>query len=128
MDAQPDPFPADPFAGDPADPVRELAALDDDEDVVEPLLPEQREGVLADLEDLEVFEALLSPRGVRGLVVECADCAEPHWFGWDLLRGNLRHLLDAGTHRVHEPAFAPDPSDYVTWDYARGFTDASLED
>ena len=127
MDAQPDPFPADPFAGDPADPVRELAALDDDEDVVEPLLPEQREGVLADLEDLEVFEALLSERGLRGLVVTCSECAEPHYVEWHLLRANLRHLLDAGTTRVHEPACSPDPDDYVTWDYARGFTDAVLD-
>jgi hypothetical protein len=122
----PAPEPVDPFAGDPLDPARELAALDDD-DADEPLDPQEREDLLEDLADLEVFEALLAPRGVRGLVVECADCGEPHWFTWDLLRGNLRHLLDCGTHRVHEPAFAPDPADYVTWDYARGFTDASLD-
>jgi hypothetical protein len=24
---------------------------------------------------------------------------------------------------VHEPAFDPDPNDYVSWDYARGFLD-----
>jgi hypothetical protein len=124
----PSPEPVDPFAGDPLDPVRELAALDEETAPAdEPLTPQEREDVLEDLSDLEVFEALLAPRGVRGLVVECADCGEPHWYGWDLLRGNLRHLLDAGTHRVHEPAFAPDPADYVTWDYARGFTDASLD-
>lgn len=118
----------DPFSGDPDDPARELAALDDD-DVVEspPLTPTEREDVLEDLEDLEVFEVLLTPRGVRGLVVDCEECREPHYFGWDLLRGNLRHLLDQGTTRVHEPAFSPDPSDYVSWDYARGFADASLD-
>jgi hypothetical protein len=121
--------PVDPFAGDPHDPAHELAALDDlDESAVdEPLGPQEREDVLEDLQDLEVFEALLAPRGVRGLVVECGDCSDPHWFCWDLLRSNLRHLLDTGTHRVHEPAYAPDPAAYVTWDYARGFTDASLE-
>lgn len=125
----PTPEPVDPFAGDPHDPARELAALDDrDDDVDEPLDPQEREDVLEDLADLEVFQALLEPRGVRGLVVQCDDCGEPHWFGWDLLRGNLRHLLDAGTQRVHEPAFAPDPTDYVTWEYARGFTDAALEE
>lgn len=120
--------PVDPFSGDPDDPARELAALDDD-DVAEspPLTPAEREDVLEDLEDLEVFEVLLSPRGVRGLVVDCEECREPHYFGWDLLRGNLRHLLDQGTTRVHEPAFSPDPSDYVSWDYARGFADASLD-
>ena len=116
--------PLDPFAGDPHDPAREI----DDDAVREPLSPQEREDVLEDLQDLEVFEALLAPRGVRGLVVECEECAAPHWLGWDLLRGNLRHLLDAGTQRVHEPAFAPDPADYVSWDYARGFTDAALED
>ena len=115
--------PIDPFAGDPADPA---AALDDDE-VAEPLSPEEREDVLTDLSDLEVYRALLEPRGVRGLVVDCDDCHEAHYFGWDLLRSNLRHLLDEGQTRVHEPAFSPDPSDYVTWDYARGFSDGALD-
>lgn len=120
--------PPDPFAGDPDDPARELAALDEDEEAAAPpLSPDEREEVLADLEDLEVFEALLSPRGVRGLVVDCEDCREPHYFGWELLRGNLRSLLDRGTTRVHEPAWAPEPADYVSWDYAHGFADASLE-
>jgi len=123
------PEPIDPFSGDPDDPVRELAALDDESDLAgdPPLTPQEREDVLEDLADLEVFEALLEPRGVRGLVVQCGECDEAHYFAWDLLRGNLRHLLDAGTHRVHEPAFAPDPADYVTWEYARGFTDAALD-
>ena len=119
--------PLDPFAGDPDDPARELAALDDQDEVRTPLLPDEREGVLGDLQDLEVFEALLAPRGVRGLVVDCQDCTEVHYFAWELLRGNLRSLLDAGTTRVHEPAWSPEPEHYVSWDYARGFADASLE-
>jgi len=93
----------------------------------EPLSPEDREEILVDLEDLEVFQTLLEPRGVRGLVVDCADCDCEHYFEWELLRGNLRHLLDVGSTRVHEPAFDPDPADYVSWDYAQGFTDATLE-
>lgn len=127
------PEPLDPFSGDPDDPARELAALDDEllaageVQTDPPLTPQEREDVLEDLADLEVFEALLEPRGVKGLIVHCGDCDEPHFFDWDLLRGNLRHLLDAGTHRVHEPAFAPDPADYVSWEYARGFTDAALD-
>jgi hypothetical protein len=121
--------PVDPFSGDPDDPARELAALDaDDETAVTPLTPQEREEVLEDLENLEVFDALLSPRGVKGLVVDCEDCREVHYFAWDLLRANLRHLLDHGTTRVHEPAFAPDPSAYVRWDYARGFTDATMDE
>ena len=118
--------PPDPFAGDPSDPARELEALDDDAPADPPLSPQEREDVLEDLQDLEVYEALLAPRGVRGLAVDCADCRETHYFAWALLRGNLRQLLDQGTGRVHEPAYAPDPSAYVTWDYARGFTDASM--
>lgn len=119
-----DDAPADPFAGDPTDPVHELAALDPDDDQAHPpLTPDERESVVDDLTDLELFVALLEPRGIRGLVVDCSDCIEEHFFGWDLLRGNLRHLLDHGTPRVHEPAFNPDPKHYVTWDYARGFVD-----
>jgi hypothetical protein len=117
--------PIDPFSGDPADPSAALG--EDPDDAPEPLSVQEREEVLEDLEDLEVFQALLEPRGVRGLVVDCDDCEEAHYFGWDLLRGNLRHLLDAGQTRVHEPAFSPDPSDYVTWDYARGYSDAVLD-
>jgi hypothetical protein len=104
-----------------------LARNDPDDEPMEPLSPHERAEVLADLEDLEVFEALLEPRGVRGLVVDCDDCREPHYFAWELLRSNLRHLLDAGQTRVHEPAFAPDPADYVSWDYARGYVDATYD-
>jgi hypothetical protein len=112
----------DPFAGDPSDPA---SALDDSDDVeqAEPLTPAERQDVLEDLADLEVYEALLEPRGVRGLVVDCDDCRVPHYFDWDLLRSNLRHLVDVGESRVHEPAFDPDPADYVTWEYARGYVD-----
>lgn len=114
--------PLDPFADDPGDPA---GALDDD-DVLEPLTPEEEAEIAADLSDLEVFQVLLEPRGIRGLVVDCQDCEEPHYFAWDLLRANLRHLLAEGQPRVHEPAFSPDPSEYVSWDYARGFADAVL--
>lgn len=122
--------PLDPFAGDPHDPVAEFAALEGDdgaEEEARPLSLTEREEVLADLVDLEMFQQLLTPRGIRGLLVDCDSCDEPHFFGWELLRGNLQHLLDVGETRVHEPAFAPDPSDYVTWEYARGYADAILE-
>ena len=115
--------PKDPFEGDPIDPAESF----DDDEQPEPLSPDEREDVLADLEDLEVYQALLEPRAVRGLVVDCDDCHEAHFFGWDLLRSNLRHLLDVGQTRVHEPAFQPDPADYVSWDYARGFADGVLD-
>src|SRR6266545_869048 len=113
-----------PFAGDPADPSNELSDLEvESETGGDPLTPAEREDVLEDLADLEIYQALLTPVGVRGLVIECEDCHEPHYFDWDLLRGNLRHLLDSGRPRVHEPAYDPDPDHYVTWEYARGYAD-----
>jgi hypothetical protein len=112
--------PIDPFAGDPADPAMPLGESDDAND---PLTVDERQDVLEDLADLAIYQALLTPLGVRGLVIECEDCHEPHYFDWDLLRGNLRHLLDSGRPRVHEPAFNPDPDHYVTWEYARGYAD-----
>ena len=119
--------PIDPFAGDPADPTGELAGFDDQEDA-EPVDADQlgdaeREDVLEDIADLEIYQALLAPIGVRGLVIECEDCREPHYFDWDLLGSNLRHLLESGRPRVHEPAYDPDPEHYVTWEYARGYAD-----
>ncbi len=114
--------PIDPFNGDPTDPA---AGLDDLAPAAEsePLTDAERQDVLEDLSDLEVYQALLSPTGIRGLVIECEDCHEPHYFDWDLLRGNLRHLLSCGLPRVHEPAYDPDPDHYVTWEYARGYAD-----
>ncbi len=120
--------PIDPFAGDPADHSAELADLDDPEgdpgsDDGDTLGDADREDVLEDLADLAVYQALLGPVGVRGLVIECEDCHEPHYFDWDLLGSNLRHLLESGRPRVHEPAYDPDPEHYVTWEYARGYAD-----
>jgi hypothetical protein len=119
-----DDAPLDPFAGDPSDPAAELGP--DDDAIDEPLTDDERRDLLEDLEDIEAFQALLEPRGVKGVVVDCDDCQEAHFFAWALLRSNLRSLLDLGTPHVHEPAFAPDPADYVSWDYARGFLDGVL--
>ncbi|MGK5680851.1 DUF5319 domain-containing protein [Actinoplanes sp. URMC 104] len=114
--------PIDPFNGDPADPAAGLDDLSEDVEA-EPLTDAERQDVLEDLSDLEIYQALLSPTGIRGLVIECEDCHEPHYFDWDLLRGNLQHLLSSGRPRVHEPAYDPDPDHYVTWEYARGYAD-----
>lgn len=112
--------PLDPFFGDPADP----AALMDDVDPATPLSETDRADVQADLAELRDFRRTLAPVGVEGILVECADCGEQHYFGWDLMAANLRALLGEGRTHVHEPAFEPDPQAYVTWDYARGYTDA----
>lgn len=81
-----------------------------------------------DLADLAVYEALLAHKGIRGLVVCCDECQQDHYHDWDMLRANLLQLLVDGTVRPHEPAFDPEPEAYVTWDYCRGYADASLNE
>lgn len=120
-----DVLPPDPFADDPDDPAKDLAAMADDLDdpLVEPLDAQARSELLADLSDLAVYQALLEPRGVRGIVVDCGECDQPHYHDWHLLRASLEQLLADGRMRPHEPAFDPDPAHYVSWDYCRGFAD-----
>ena len=132
----PEALPPDPFAGDPDDPARSLEALDDGdddalngsgaEDEGSELTEAERGEILADLADLAVYQALLSGRGVRGVVVDCTDCGEQHFHEWNLLRASLQQLLDEGRMRPHEPAFDPDPAHYVTWEYCRGYADATI--
>jgi hypothetical protein len=116
-----DVLPPDPFADDPDDPAKDLAAFADDLD--EPMDSQARTEILADLSDLAVYQALLEPRGVRGIVVDCGECDQPHYHDWSLLRASLEQLLADGRMRPHEPAYDPDPADYVSWDYCRGFAD-----
>ncbi|SQI37827.1 Uncharacterised protein [Rhodococcus coprophilus] len=123
-DQLPPGLPPDPFAGDPDDPSAALDAIEPGQ----PLDPAERLAVEEDLADLAVYEALLAPRGVRGLVVCCEDCHQDHYHDWDMLRANLLQLLVDGTVRPHEPAFDPAPDAYVTWDYCRGYADASMNE
>ncbi|MGH8962563.1 MAG: DUF5319 family protein [Jatrophihabitantaceae bacterium] len=119
-DGKPDIGPLDPFLDDPHDP----AAVLDDAEPPQPLTDDERTDVQADLAELYEFRAALGPIGVEGITVECADCGEQHYFGWDLMAANLLALLGEGRTHVHEPAFEPDQDAYVSWDYARGYTDA----
>ena len=112
--------PLDPFLNDPFDP----ASVLDDIEAAPPLTDAERADVLADLAELAEFRKALGHRGVQGVVVECADCGESHYFGWSLMAANLQALLGEGATHAHEPAFDPDPARYVTWEYARGFADA----
>ncbi len=89
----------------------------------EPLDDDEREALRQDLEDVGMLKNLLAPRGIKGVVFYCPDCDEDHYLAWGLLAGNLRHLLEDGESPVHEPAYEPDPDDYVSWDFARGFLD-----
>ena len=117
-------LPPDPFADDPCDPSGALDALEPGQ----PLDAQERTAVEADLADLAVYEALLAHKGIRGLVVCCDECQQDHYHDWDMLRANLLQLLVDGTVRPHEPAYDPEPDAYVTWDYCRGYADASLNE
>ncbi|MFI0417724.1 hypothetical protein C1I98_01650 [Spongiactinospora gelatinilytica] len=116
-------LPRDPFADDPEDPAGAFSGLTESE----PLTPAERDEAITDLADVEVFRSLLEPQGVLGLVLDCPECGEQHYFDWDLLRGNLRQMIDNGRPQVHEPAFQPNPTDYVSWEYARGYVDGVID-
>ncbi|MFD0884525.1 DUF5319 family protein [Streptosporangium algeriense] len=114
-----DDVPRDPFADDPDDPAAALGETD----APQSLTSAERDEAMTDLADVEVFRSLLEPQGVLGLVLDCPECGEQHYFDWELLRGNLRQMIDNGRPQVHEPAYQPDPTNYVTWEYARGYVD-----
>jgi hypothetical protein len=99
--------------------------MEDDPDgrAEEPIDEEERELLEQDLVDVQVLKELLGPRGIKGTEFYCPDCEEDHYLTWDLLAGNLQEILEAGESPVHEPAFEPNPDEYVKWDYARGFLD-----
>jgi hypothetical protein len=85
---------------------------------------EERENIQADLDDLQAMRAVFEPQGTKGVVVACPDCGEDHYYGWELLRESLEHMLSTGEPRMHEPAFEPREEDYVVWDYGKGYVDA----
>ena len=89
----------------------------------QPLDAEEREALRQDLLDVQVLREVLGSKGIKGTVFYCPDCDEDHFLTWELLSGNLEELLEQGESPVHEPAFDPDPDEYVSWDYARGFLD-----
>ncbi|MFA9446041.1 DUF5319 family protein [Egicoccus sp. AB-alg6-2] len=99
--------------------------LDDDTDGFDEPLDEHETALIQqDLHDLADFEATFRPEGYRGVAVWCHDCAEEHYYPWDMLRENLQLLIDTGETPVHEPAYAPEPDRYIQWEYARGYVDA----
>ena len=100
--------------------------MEDEEEFYEedaPLSDEERDALGQDLTDVDMLKDLLGPRGIKGAVFYCPDCDEDHYLTWDLLKGNLQELLAEGESPAHEPAFDPDPNEYVSWDYARGYLD-----
>jgi uncharacterized protein DUF5319/zinc ribbon protein len=95
-----------------------------DEEQPEPLEGEERENIQADLDDLGAMRAVFEGQGTKGVVIACPDCGSDHYYGWELLRESLEHMLSTGEPRMHEPAFEPREEDYVLWDYGKGYVDA----
>jgi hypothetical protein len=95
-----------------------------DDGLPEPLSGDERESVEADLEDLEAMRAAFETQGAKGVVIACSECGSNHYYGWELLRDSLEHMLKTGEPRMHEPAFEPREDDYVLWDYGKGYVDA----
>ncbi len=112
--------PLDPFLEDGFDPATALDA----EPVPEPLDEEEKLLIREDLVQLDAFLELLAPRGIKGIAIDCDGCHEVHYYAWAIMRANLVHMLQYNQSRVHEPPFSPDPDEFVSWDYARGYADA----
>jgi hypothetical protein len=93
-------------------------------DSTRPLPADERESVEADLRDLKGMRVAFETQGAKGVVINCTDCGMNHYFGWELLKESLEHMLQTGEPRMHEPAFAPNEEDYIAWDYAKGYLDA----
>src|SRR5262245_32214371 len=108
----------DPLEGD------EPEGDDEEDERRHPLNEEERESVEADLEDLDSMRTVFEAQGAKGVVIACTECGANHYYGWELLKESLEHMLDTGEPRVHEPAYQPREDDYVVWDYGKGYVDA----
>jgi hypothetical protein len=106
------------------EPLEDPQPEEGEEPQAEPLSTDERDGVQADLEDLDSMQAAFEPQGAKGVVIACADCGANHYYGWDLLKESLQHMLETGEPRMHEPAYQPREDDYVIWDYGKGYVDA----
>lgn len=96
---------------------------DEGDETPRPLDREEAARVRRDLDDLSAFRHTFEPEGYKGVSVFCDDCAEEHFYGWQMLTENLTALLQSGETPVHEPAFDPRPDEYVDWQYAQGYLD-----
>ncbi len=97
-----------------------------DEPVEEPmeLTAQEREDIAADLEDLAAMRTVFTDQSVKGVVIACADCGQNHFYEWELIRENLEQMLTTGEPRMHEPAWNIDETEYIQWDYGKGYVDA----
>ncbi len=106
------------------DPLEEEEGEPEEDELPTPLPEDERESVEADLEDLEAIRIVFEPQGAKGVVIACTECGSNHFYGWELLKESLHHMLDTGEPRMHEPAYQPREDDYVVWDYGKGYVDA----
>ena len=88
------------------------------------LTAQERQDIQADLEDLGSMRVAFRSQGVKGVVIACQDCGQNHFYEWELLRDNLEQMLATGEPRMHEPAFDIDETEYIVWDYGKGYVDA----
>jgi hypothetical protein len=95
-----------------------------DDEAPRPLDRDERESVEADLEDLGAIRVVFESQGAKGVVIACTECGSNHFYGWELLKESLEHMLETGEPRMHEPAYQPREDDYVVWDYGKGYVDA----
>lgn len=114
-------MPRDPFADDPNDPASFIA---DFEDELPELSEQDRQDLRRDLHLVDRFQRELGPRGVLGLIFFCEDCSMPHFYDWEIIKTNMRALLDNQLSPVHEPSMNPQEDRYVPWDYCLGYLDA----
>ncbi|MGZ4241840.1 MAG: DUF5319 family protein, partial [Actinomycetota bacterium] len=77
--------------------------------------PEERESILEELEDLGSLRQMFEERGFKGVMITCAECGEDHYYGWYMLKESLEYMLKTGEPRMHEPAFEPQPDEYISW-------------
>ena len=92
-----------------------------------PLGQQEAAMVRRDIDDLAAFRQTFEPEGYKGVSMFCTDCVEEHYYGWDMLEGNLRTLLESGDYPVHEPPYDPRPDDYINWEYAQGYVDGLVD-
>ena len=91
------------------------------------LTEDERADIEADLTDLAQMHSIFSPQNVKGVVIACQECRQNHFYEWALLQDNLQHMLDTGEPRMHEPAWDIDETEYIQWDYGKGFVDALVD-
>ncbi len=69
---------------------------------------------------------MLAHKEIRGLVVCCDECQQDHYHGWDMLRSKSVAAHRQPSART-KPAYDRTGLHCVTWDYCRGYADATNE-